>query len=48
MIDKNKKTRYSMTDEELKSLKKSIEYVKSLDIFDENKDKENNKVKRVA
>lgn len=46
-MKKDKKTKYTMTAEELKALKKSMEYVKKLDIF--NVRKENiNKVKKVA
>lgn len=42
----NKKIRFAMTDEELKSLKESIEYVKKLDIFKDNKEKQNSKIKK--
>lgn len=51
MSDKNKKIKYSMsTDEDLKLLKKSIEYVKNLDIFKEESKKESKakKLKKVA
>lgn len=37
-MDKNKKEKYSMDDEDLKALKKSIEYVKKLDLFDKSKE----------
>ena len=40
----NKKVRFSMTDEELKILRKSIEYV---DIFKDDKEKQNSKIKRI-
>lgn len=43
-MGKNIKKRYSMNDEDLKALKKSIEYVKKLDLFD--KSKENVKAKK--
>ncbi len=43
----NKKVRFSMTDEELKILRKSIEYVKNLDIFKDDKEKQNSKIKRI-
>lgn len=45
---KNKKVRFSMTDEELKTLRESIEYVKNLDIFKDDKEKQNSKIKKVA
>ena len=32
-MNKNKKPKYTMTDEDLKSLRKSIEYVKKLDFL---------------
>lgn len=49
-MDKSKKTRYYMTDEDLKALKKSIEYVRKLDIFGKNKELENKskRIKKVA
>ena len=48
-MDKNKKEKYSMDDEDLKALKKSIEYVKKLDIFNKyNKDIKTKKLNKVA
>lgn len=46
-MKKNNKTKYTMTDEDLKALKNSIEYVKKLDNL--KKRKENIiKIKKVA
>lgn len=46
-MKKNNKTKYTMTDEDLKALKNSIEYVKNLDNL--KKRKENIiKIKKVA
>lgn len=48
-MDKNKKEKYSMDDEDLKALKKSIEYVKKLDLFDKSKEEINpKKLNKVA
>lgn len=49
-MDKSEKTRCYMTDKELKTLKKSIEYVRKLDIFEKNKELENKskKLKKIA
>lgn len=49
-MDKSEKTRYYMTDKELKALKKSIEYVRKLDIFGKSKELENKskKLKKIA
>ena len=47
-MDKNKKPISSMTEDELKLLKKSIEYVKKLNIFNDNKESKLKKIKRVA
>lgn len=46
-MKKDKKIKYTMTTDELKALKKSMEYVKKLDIFNIRKEN-NNKVKKVA
>lgn len=46
-MNKSNKTNFAMTNEELKSLKKSIEDVKKLDIFKKKKEK-NDKVKKAA
>lgn len=50
MSKKDEKSRYIMTEDELKTLKKSMEYVKNLDIFNEESKKENKakKLKKVA
>lgn len=45
-MDKNKKPRYCMSDDDLKALRKSIEYVKKLDFFNEN-EKQENKMKKL-
>lgn len=37
-MKKNKKKRFTMDDEDLKVLKKTIEYVKKLDLFDKSKE----------
>ena len=37
-MKKNKKKRYTMDDEDLKALKRTIEYVKKLDLFDKSKE----------
>lgn len=49
-MNERNKSSYVMTDEDLKALKRALKYVKKLDIFDENKDKENKnkKIKKVA
>ncbi|HJJ12565.1 MAG TPA: hypothetical protein OIM48_04600 [Clostridiaceae bacterium] len=49
-MDKKEQTLYRMTDEDLKVLKKSIEYVRKLDIFGKNKEFENKskRIKKVA
>lgn len=44
---KNKKVRFAMTDEELKILRESIEYAKNLDIFKEDKKRQNSKTKKI-
>lgn len=46
-MKKNSKTNYTMTDDDLKALKKSLEYVKKLDIFKERKENIS-KIKKVA
>lgn len=49
-MNKKEQTLYRMTDEDLKVLKKSIEYVRKLDIFGKNKELENKskRIKKVA
>lgn len=49
-MNKKEQTLYRMTDEDLKVLKKSIEYVRKLDIFEKNKELENKskRMKKVA
>lgn len=49
-MNKNKSIRYSMSDEELKALRKSLESVKKLDFFNKNKEQSNKtrKLKKVA
>lgn len=49
-MNKKEQTLYRMTDEDLKALKKSIEYVRKLDIFGKNKELENKskRIKKVA
>ncbi|MBS6252700.1 MAG: hypothetical protein KH434_05690 [Clostridium sp.] len=49
-MNKKEQTLYRMTDEDLKVLKKSIEYVRKLDIFGKNKELENKskRMKKVA
>lgn len=37
-MKENKKERYTMDDEDLKALKRTIEYVKKLDLFDKSKE----------
>lgn len=45
----NKKKKYSMDDEDLKALKKSIEYVKKLDLFGKSKEEiKQKKLNKVA
>ncbi len=50
MINRNKKAGYYMSDEDLKALRKSIDYVKKLDLFNDNKKQESKvkKLKKVA
>ena len=48
-MKKNKKKRYTMDDEDLKALKRTIEYVKKLDLFNKsNKDIKTKKLNKVA
>ena len=49
-MNKKEQTLYRMTDEDLKVLKKSIEYARKLDIFEKNKELENKskRMKKVA
>lgn len=49
-MNKKEQTLYRMTDEDLKALKKSIEYVRKLNIFGKNKELENKskRIKKVA
>lgn len=48
-MKKNKKKRYTMDDEDLKALKRTIEYVKKLDLFDKSKEEINpKKLNKVA
>lgn len=49
-MNKSKKTGYYMSDEDLKALRKSIDYVKKLDLFNDNKKQESKakKLKKVA
>lgn len=49
-MNKKEQTLYKMTDEDLKALKKSIEYVRKLDIFEKNKELENKskKMKKIC
>lgn len=49
-MNKKEQTFYRMTEEDLKTLKKTIEYVRKLDIFGKNKELENKskKLKKVA
>ena len=44
---KNRKVRFAMTDEELKILRESIDYAKNLDIFKEDKKRQNSKTKKI-
>lgn len=37
-MKKDKKKKYTMDDEDLKALKRTIEYVKKLDLFDKSKE----------
>lgn len=46
-MNKNKNASYYMSDEDLKALKKSLEYVKKLDIFNKKQEKKV-KIKKVA
>lgn len=36
-----------MSDDELKTLKESIEFVKNLDLFNKNNEKQNNRIKKL-
>lgn len=45
-MNKSKKIGYYMSDEDLKALRKSIDYVKKLDLFNDNK-KQESKVKKL-
>ena len=48
-MKENKKERYTMDDEDLKALKRTIEYVKKLDLFNKsNKDIKTKKLNKVA
>lgn len=47
-MNKRMKPRYTMTDEDLKALKKSLEYVRKLNIFNETKQENISKIKKVA
>lgn len=47
-MNKSKKTGYYMSDEDLKALRKSIDYVKKLDFLHEDENKEqSNKTKKL-
>lgn len=46
-MKKIKKGRLIMSDDELKTLKESIEFVKNLDLFNKNNEKQNNRIKKL-